>query len=99
MPKLLLEDSEGVQHELSMQTIQSESLKSGDVIVATYEVGDSDKQTSMYALNQLRQTLINSLPEGVSVIAIATRNGQEDISLKLLSESEVEEFDSSNNGS
>lgn len=84
MSKLIFEDENGEQHKLSLRSIPSKSIKKNDIIIATYEIGEAARDYSLRALEQLRILLKNVLPEDVKVIIIATRNGKEDITLKIL---------------
>lgn len=84
MAALFFEDTNGEMHEIKLQAIKKQSLKKGDVLVVNYEVGDAPSDQANDALRQLREIFRRVIPEGVEIVIIATRNGEEDISLKIM---------------
>ena len=84
MPKLKFIDDNQNEHELKLQNIPSKSLKKGDIVIASYEVGDASLIDSQKALEQLRNVLKKVLPKGIEVVAIATRHGKEDVKIKIV---------------
>lgn len=87
MPKLIFETDDGQQNEIKISSIKTKALTTDDVVVATYEVGDiSDDQRSMVSaeLLRLKEMLEMAFPEGTKVLVAASRNGKEDISIKVI---------------
>jgi hypothetical protein len=88
MAKLIFEDDKGNQHNLNIVNIPTKSLGPGDVLVASYEVGHFDPLPSASdvsrVLTQLKGLLESVVPDGVKILTIATRNGKEDVGLKVL---------------
>ena len=87
MAKLLFEDDKGQQHEVKMDTIKSKGLTENDVVLAKYEVGEIPveyRDLAGQALAKLKSMLEQALPEGVKVVVVATRNGKEDVNIKVL---------------
>lgn len=83
MAKLLFEDDNGTKHEINLSTVSSKSIKSGDSIIAYYEVGNATPKDSTLALTQLKALLENLFPNGVRVAIIATRNGKKDVEISI----------------
>lgn len=81
---LYFKDKQENMHEIELQVIKSKSLKKGDVLVVNYEVGDATVKDANQALSQLREIFKRILPEGVEIAVIATRNGKEDVSIKIV---------------
>ena len=95
MAKLLFEDDNGTQHEININTVKSKGITENDVVLAKYEVGDIDREYTELAgqaLSQLKAMLENVFPEGVKVAVVATRNGKEDVSIKIL-KNKVQKFE------
>jgi len=84
MSKLIFETDDGSQSEISLKSIPSKSLKSGDIVFAYYEVGDSPEQTSRESMQKLQVFFEKLLPNDVKCVVIATRNGKEDVKLKII---------------
>lgn len=87
MAKLIFETDDGQQNEIKISSIKTKALTTDDVVVATYEVGDiSDDQRSMVSaeLLRLKEMLEMAFPEGTKVLVAASRNGKEDISIKVI---------------
>ena len=85
--KLLFEDDEGNQHEINMASIKTKGLTEKDVILAKYEIGDIQpeyREMARQALSQLKVKLEEVMPEGIKVAVVATRNGKEDLDIKIL---------------
>jgi len=87
MAKLLFEDDKSVSHEINLETIKTKGLTENDVVLAKYEVGEipvEHRDLAGQALAKLKSMLEEVMPEGVKVVVIATRNGKEDINIKVL---------------
>ena len=87
MAKLIFETDDGKQNEIKIDTIKTKSLTTDDVIFATYEVGDIDEDQRQMAgaeLLRLKEMLELAFPEGTKVLVAASRNGKEDISIKII---------------
>ena len=84
MSKLIFETDDGKQSEISLKTIQSKSLKSGDIVFAYYEVGDAIENDAKAIMQKLQVFFEKLLPDNVKCVVIATRNGKEDIKLKIV---------------
>jgi hypothetical protein len=84
MPKLIFETDDGKQSEISLKTIQSKSLKSGDIVFAYYEIGDVVENDAITIMQKLQVFFEKLLPDDVKCVVIATRNGKEDIKLKIV---------------
>lgn len=85
--RLLFEDESGQQHEVKMSSVKTKGLTENDVVLAKYEVGDIQpeyKDLAGQALSQLKAMLENVMPDGVKVAVVATRNGKEDVDIKIL---------------
>ena len=88
MAKLIFEDDKGKQHNINLTTIKSKDLKLGDVIVATYEVGDAPTEESKFALSSLN-SLLKTIFADQKVITVATRNGARDITIDVVSKKDA----------
>ena len=86
MAKLLFEDDNGNNHEVNLSTVRIKDLHEGDVILATYEVGDASLSEANFALSKLNELLKTTFSEKVKILTIATRNGKKDIDIKVVSE-------------
>jgi hypothetical protein len=80
---------DGFQHEVVLTQVKAKSIDPGDVVIASYEVGDIPnddgyRRSAGAALAQLKETLERVFPKGVNVVVVATRNGKEDISIKII---------------
>ena len=84
MGKFIYKDDQDQEHEIKIHNIASKGIMTGDVIVATYEVGEAPAEDTGQALAKLRDLLMANVPEGVKVLVAASRNGAEDIKLKIL---------------
>lgn len=87
MAKLLIEDDKGVSHDINLETIKTKGLTENDVILAKYEVGELPveyRDLAGQTLAKLKTMLEEVMPEGVKVVVVATRNGKEDIDIKVL---------------
>ena len=87
MAKLIFETDDGQQNEIKISSIKTKALTADDVVFATYEVGDiSEDQRQMAGaeLLRLKEMLELAFPEGTKVMVAASRNGKEDISIKII---------------
>lgn len=85
--KLIFEDEAGLQHEIKLETVKMKGITENDVVLAKYEVGDIQeeyKDLASHALTQLKNTLESVFPDGVKVVVVATKNGKEDVDIKIL---------------
>lgn len=93
--RLIFEDDQGSQHEIKMASVKTKGLTENDVVLAKYEVGDVQpeyKDLAGQALSQLKTMLEGVMPEGVKVAVVATRNGKEDVDIKIL-KNKVQKFE------
>jgi hypothetical protein len=87
MAELLIKDDKGQIHPINLSLIPAEGIKSGDLLLASYEIGYvPDSINVNETLQQLRDYLQKLLPEGVKIAVIAKRDGKEDISLRIVSD-------------
>jgi len=84
MSKLIFETDDGSQSEISLKSIPSKSLKSGDVVLAYYEVGNNLDEEVRLSMQKLQIFFEKLLPNNVKCVVIATRDGKEDIKLKII---------------
>lgn len=87
MARLLFETDGGDIQEVKLSTIKTKSLAPSDVVLASYEVGDipEDKKNLAGAeLLRLKSILEQAFPENTKILVTATRNGKEDISIKIV---------------
>jgi len=85
--RLLFEDEGGQQHEIKMASVKTKGLTENDVVLARYEIGDIQpeyRDLASQALSELKTMLEGVMPEGVRVAVVATRNGKEDVDIKIL---------------
>jgi hypothetical protein len=84
MGKLIFQDEEGINHEISLTHVPVQKIKSGDVVVVSYEVGQAIPKDVGGALTQLKKIFDQILPAGVNNVVLATRNGKKDVSIKIM---------------
>jgi hypothetical protein len=87
MAKLLFETDDGEQREVKLSTVKTRNLGEDDVVMATYEVGEiseDQKQMAGAELLRLKQMLEQAFPEGTKILVAASRNGKEDVSIKII---------------
>ena len=84
MAKFIFKDDDGSEHEIKLSAIKAKALKKGDVVIANYEIGNANNVESGKALTQLKTALQSAFPDGVKVLVTASRNGKEDITLKII---------------
>lgn len=84
MGKFIYKEDNGKEHEITVSNISAKNIKPSDVVIAHYEVGDAPQDDVIRAIEKLRDLLLSNLPDGVKVLVAATRNGEEDIKLKIL---------------
>lgn len=85
MARMLFEDDNKVIHEMNLSTIKVKDLKEGDVVLATYEVGNATTQEATFALSQLNDMLKGIFGQKIKVTTIATRHGTKDVDIKIVS--------------
>lgn len=85
MAKLIFEDNDGKQFNIKLETVNVEKMKETDVVIATYEVGDLNANDSNQVLQNLNDVIKGFFPKN-RVLALASRNGKEDVSIKIISE-------------
>lgn len=90
MSKLIFEDDNGKQFNIKLDTVKTVSMKDSDVVVATYEVGTLSPKDSNVVLQQLNDVIKGFFPNN-RVLTLASRNGTEDVSLKIMSEKNIKE--------
>ena len=87
MAELLIKDDKGNIHPINLVHIPAEDIKSGDLLLASYEIGFTpDGIEVQNVMKQLSDYLQKLLPEGVKVAVLAMRDGKEDISLRIISD-------------
>ena len=87
MAELLIKDDKGDIHNVNLIHIPAANIKSGDLILASYEIGYTpDGIEVQEVMKQLSDYLQKLLPEGTKVAVIAKRDGKEDISLRIISD-------------
>lgn len=87
MAKLLFETDDGEQREVKINTVKTKGLTPDDVVIANYEVGEVPEEKRDLAgaeLVRLKQMLEQAFPEGTKILVAATRNGREDVSIKVI---------------
>lgn len=87
MAKLLFETDDGETREVKLSTVKTKALTTDDVVVATYEVGELNEDQKKMAgaeLLRLKQMLEAAFPEGTKILVAASRNGKEDVSIKII---------------
>lgn len=87
MAKLIFEDDNKIKHEINIDNVKTKGITENDVILAKYEVGEVSpeyRELAGQALSQLKTMLEQAMPEGVKVVVVATRNGKEDVNIKVL---------------
>lgn len=92
MAKLIIETDDGQQHEVKINQIKTQDIVKDDVIIANFEVGSlaTDKNSLIgQELYRLKQLLEKCFPKGQKILVAATRNGIEDISIKIVKTKKV----------
>jgi len=90
MAKLLFETDDGETREINLNTIKTKSITEGDVIIASYEIGDiaEDKNNLVAAeLVRLKTMLEQAFPK-TKILVTAMRHGKEDVSIKIIKDKE-----------
>ena len=88
MSKLIFEDDKGKQHNINLTTVKSKDLRKDDVVIAIYEVGDAPTEETSFALSSLNNLLKTTFVDQ-KVLTIATRNGEKDISIDVVSKKDA----------
>ena len=84
MAKLIFETDDGNQSEVSLKTIQSKSIKKGDIVFIYYEIGDVNEIEARETMSKLQVFFEKLLPDDVKAVVIATRNGKKDIKVEIV---------------
>ncbi len=84
MGKLLFEDDNGNSHEVKISSVSAKSMSKGDIVVATYEIGNMPPSNANALLVNLKNMLEAIFPEGIKVVVTATRNGKKDVDISII---------------
>lgn len=87
MAKLIFETDDGVQNEIKISSVKTKALTLDDVVIATYEVGELDEEQKKLAgaeLLRLKSMLEQAFPKDTKILVAASRNGKEDVSIKII---------------
>jgi hypothetical protein len=86
MAKFIFEGNDGKQHEVKLDTVNIEELNKNDIVIAKYEIGMSaSPKDAAEILQRLNDVIKGFFPDN-RVLALATRNGIEDVDIKIVKE-------------
>lgn len=83
MAKLIFEDNNKKQHEISINSISTKGLKPDDIIMIDAEIGQEEPKVAQEYMLRIRDTLQAYFPNN-KIIIFAMRDGKKDINVKIV---------------